>query len=44
MIKQLASKDINTNTNYNSIAEKKSSFKGMQTIAIFLLDELNLRV
>lgn len=36
--------DINTNTNYNSIAEKKSSFKGMQTIAKFLFDELNLRV
>ena len=35
--------DINTNTNYNSIAEKKSSFKGMQTIAKFLFDELNLR-
>ena len=35
--------DINTNTNYNSIAEKKSSLKGMQTIAKFLFDELNLR-
>ena len=34
--------DINTNTNYNSIAEKKSSFKGMQVIAKFLFDELNL--
>ena len=33
--------DINTNTNYNSIAEKKSSLKGMQAIAKFLLDELN---
>ena len=33
--------DINTNTNYNSIAEKKSSIKGMQAIAKFLLDELN---
>ena len=36
--------DINTNTNYNSIAEKKSSLKGMQIIAKFLFDELNLRV
>jgi hypothetical protein len=36
--------DINTNTNYNSIAEKKSSLKGMQTIAKFLFDELNSRV
>ena len=34
--------DINTNTNYNSIAEKKSNLKGMQTISKFLLDELNL--
>ena len=34
--------DINTNTNYNSIAEKKCSLKGMQTIAKFLFDELNL--
>ena len=33
--------DINTNTNYNSIAEKKSNLKGMQTISKFLLDELN---
>ena len=33
--------DINTNTNYNSIAEKKSSIKGMQAIAKFLLNELN---
>ena len=36
--------DINTNTNYNSIAENKSSFKGMKAIAKFLFDELNLRV
>ena len=36
--------DINTNTNYNSIAEKKSSLKGMQTIAKFLFNELNLKV
>ena len=35
--------DINTNTNYNSVAEKKSSLKGMQTIAKFLFDELNQR-
>ena len=35
--------DINTNTNYNSIAEKKSSIKGMQAIAKFLLNELNYR-
>ena len=34
--------DINTNTNYNSIAEKKSSLKGMQAIAKFLFGELNL--
>ena len=34
--------DINTNTNYNSIAEKKSSSRGMQTIAKFLFAELNL--
>ena len=34
--------DINTNTNYNSIAEKKSSSRGMHTIAKFLFDELNL--
>ena len=32
--------DINTNTNYNSIAEKKSNLKGMQSIAKFLLNEL----
>ena len=36
--------DINTNTNYNSIAEKKSSSRGMQTIAKFLFEELNLIV
>ena len=35
--------DINTNTNYNSIAETKSSLKGMKTIAQFLFNELNLR-
>jgi hypothetical protein len=36
--------DINTNTNYNSIAEKKNSSRGMQTIAKFLFEELNLIV
>ena len=34
--------DINTNTNYNSIAEKKSECKGMDSIANFLNDELKL--
>ena len=33
--------DINTNTNYNSIAEEKSDLKGMQSIANFLLNETN---
>ena len=33
--------DINTNTNYNSIAEEKSDLKGMQAIANFLLNETN---
>ena len=32
--------DINTNTNYNSIAERKSNLKGMDSIATFLYDEL----
>jgi hypothetical protein len=32
--------DINTNTNYNSIAERKNNFKGMDSIAAFLYDEL----
>jgi len=32
--------DINTNTNYNSIAERKSSLKGMDSIASFLYNEL----
>ena len=32
--------DINTNTNYNSIAEKYSKKKGMQVIADFLKKEL----
>ena len=34
--------DINTNTNYNSIAERKIKNKGMDTIAKFLNDELKL--
>ena len=34
--------DINTNTNYNSIAEKKSKIKGMDSIASFLNNELKL--
>ena len=34
--------DINTNTNYNSLAEKKSTKKGMETIANFLNNELKL--
>ena len=32
--------DINTNTNYNSIAESKSNLKGMDSIATFLYNEL----
>ena len=32
--------DINTNTNYNSIAENLSNLKGMKTIANFLNKEL----
>ena len=32
--------DINTNTNYNSIAERKVKDKGMDVIAKFLNDEL----
>ena len=32
--------DINTNTNYNSIAERKNNLKGMDSIATFLYDEL----
>ena len=40
--------DINTNTNYNSQAEKKSEVKGMRSIAKFLKEELlllnNIRV
>ena len=34
--------DINTNTNYNSIAERKIKDKGMDTIAKFLNNELKL--
>ncbi len=33
--------DINTNTNYNSIAERKSNLRGMDSIASFLYSELN---
>jgi len=40
--------DINTNTNYNSQAEKNSEIKGMRSIARFLKEELlllnNIRV
>ena len=32
--------DINTNTNYNSIAENLSDLKGMKAIAKFLKEEL----
>ena len=32
--------DVNTNTNYNSVAEKGSKIKGMQSIAEFLKKEL----
>tara|TARA_B100000029_G_scaffold513244_1_gene612170 strand:+ start:718 stop:1644 length:927 start_codon:yes stop_codon:yes gene_type:complete len=38
---QLFTYDINTNTNYNSIAENLSKFSGMKTIANFLNAELN---
>jgi len=34
--------DINTNTNYNSQAEKSSKIKGMKSIAKFLKEELLL--
>ena len=34
--------DINTNTNYNSQAEKSSEIKGMKSIAEFLKKELLL--
>jgi hypothetical protein len=34
--------DVNTNTNYNSIAEKDSKIKGMRSIAEFLKKELLL--
>ena len=34
--------DVNTNTNYNSIAEKDSKIKGMESIADFLKKELLL--
>ena len=32
--------DVNTNTNYNSIAEKKAGIFGMKQIALFLKEEL----
>ena len=32
--------DVNTNTNYNSIAEKKAGLFGMKQIALFLNEEL----
>ena len=38
---QLFTYDINTNTNYNSIAESLSDLKGMKAIAEFLNKELN---
>ena len=34
--------DVNTNTNYNSLAEKNSKIKGMKSIAEFLKKELLL--
>jgi len=34
--------DINTNTNYNSIAENLSELKGMKSIAVFLSNELEI--
>ena len=37
---QLYTYDINTNTNYNSIAENLSDLKGMKAIAKFLKGEL----
>ena len=32
--------DINTNTNYNSVAESLSDLKGMKAIANFLMKEM----
>ena len=32
--------DVNTNTNYNSVAEKTAEIKGMKSIAKFLKKEL----
>ena len=37
---QLYTYDINTNTNYNSVAENLSDLSGMKTIADFLKREL----
>ena len=34
--------DVNTNTNYNSVAERDSKIKGMKSIAEFLKKELLL--
>ena len=34
--------DVNTNTNYNSLAEKDSKIRGMKSIAEFLKKELLL--
>ena len=39
---ELYTYDINTNTNYNSIAESLSELKGMRAIAYYLKKELNL--
>ena len=32
--------DVNTNTNYNSVAEKNARMFGMKQIALFLKDDL----
>ena len=39
---QLYTYDINTNTNYNSIAESLTETKGMRIIADYLKKELDL--
>ena len=45
---QIYTYDVNTNTNYNSVAEKNSEIKGMKSIDNFLKEELlllsNIRV
>ena len=38
---QIFTYDINTNTNYNSIAESLIDLKGMRTISSFLFKELS---